>query len=378
MRKSVLNIAVIYGGRSCENEISVITGTMAANVLDREKFRPFPVYLTQSGKFYTGDALFDLNTFSAGVEKKAQEAEFSGGKLYTIKGNKRKEIAKIDCAVNCCHGLCGEDGVVSAILDLNGIANASPDLFGSALFMDKAATKLWAKSLGINVLPYVKITEDDYLHRTAFVRKFVKTKLGFPVIVKPSRQGSSIGVFVAENDEKLVFSLRAAFVYDSVVIVEKYLSERREINCAAYRQGENIVLSECEEPKTDNAILTFSDKYLSDGGKERASTLPAKITEKQANTVKEYTRTLYKKSDLRGIVRADFLLSGDDVYFNEMNTVPGSLAYYLFCENLSGFSNLLALLIGQGIRDAEVRAGKKMLRNCGVLGKNSAAHGKRR
>lgn len=375
MQKGVRSIAVVFGGMSSENEVSVVTGVMALNVLDRAKFRPVPVYLSQGGKMYTGKALFDVANFRGGIEEKADEAFFLDGKLYTVKGKRCKEAAAIDCGINCCHGAGGEDGLVSALFALNRIPNASPPMAGSALFMDKTLTKLAAKALGIKALPFLRIGEAEYQKRAAMAIRCAEERLGYPVIVKPARQGSSIGVLVAENRGELVRAVQSAFAFDSVLLAEKYLSGCREINCAAYKKGSEIVVSECEEPITAHKILTFRDKYMA-GGKERARAFPADLPASVSARVQGYTKLLYRRLDLVGVVRADFLLAGEEVYFNEMNTVPGSLAYYLFSESLAGFSRLLEELIGQGIAEARAASGKKMLKNCGVLTSLRAKGGK--
>ena len=364
MRK---NVAVIFGGRSCENEISVITGTMAANLLDAERYAVFPVYIAQSGAMYTGEMLRDTAFFRGGdLDKKCARALFFDGKLFEMRGRKRRELCEVDCALNCCHGMNGEDGAVAGLLRLNGIPDASPDMAASALFMDKAMTKLIAKALNIPALPFFRISEGEYKKRGAMAVKCVEERLGYPVIVKPARLGSSIGVAVAEDRARLTFAIEAGFAYDTLLIAEKYLPERREINCAAYRGGDEIVVSECEEPKTEHKFLTFGDKYTG-GSKQRASEFPAKISKESADRIKGYTKLLYRRMNMRGIVRADFLMSGGEVYFNEMNTVPGSLAWYLFCDKLSDFRGVLTSLIEQGICDFRDGANKKLLKNCGVL-----------
>lgn len=361
---------------SCENEISVITGTMAANAADRGKYAVYPVYLAQDGRFYTGKALFDVANFRAGIENRADEAVFLNGGLYSVKGRKLKEIAAVDCGINCCHGQGGEDGLVAALFALNRIPSASPDMAGSAVFMDKTLTKLAAKALGIKSAPWFRIGEAEYMKRSAMAVRCVEERIGYPVIVKPAAQGSSIGVLVAENRAELIRAVGTAFEYGGVAVAEKYLAGSREINCAAYRRGSEIVVSECEEPLTAHKILTFRDKYMS-GAKERVRNFPADIPEQSAARIKGYTKLLYRRLNLRGAVRADFLLCGGEVYFNEMNTVPGSLAYYLFTDSLAGFSRLLDELIGQGMADAQAGRGKKLLRNCGVLSSLPAKGGKR-
>lgn len=364
MRK---NVAVIFGGKSCENEISIITGVMAVNLLDAERYNAFPVYLSQSGEFYTGAALAEAASFRQdGYLQKGKKALFCGQNLCTLHKNKLKTVAKIDCALNCCHGMGGEDGALSSLLDLNGIPNASPDAAPSALFMDKTLTKLAVKALGVKTAPYFRFGEEEYRKRGPFALRVIEERLGYPVIVKPARQGSSIGISVAEDRARLIDAIRTGFAYDDLLIAEKYFEQRREINCACYKSGERYVVSPCEEPKTSHKFLTFGDKYLG-GAKEHASQFPAQLPRATAETIQGITRMLYRRLRLRGVVRADFLVVGKDVYFNEMNTVPGSLAWYLFCEKLSDFKQMLTELIEQGICDFKEKSGKKMLKNCGVL-----------
>lgn len=373
MQKSVV---VLFGGRSCENEVSIITGTMAANLL-RGGYEVYPVYIAQSGGMFTGDELFSPAAFrGADPAKKFSRAVFADGALFALRGRKLREVCRPACALNCCHGMGGEDGAVSGLLDLNGIPNASPDMAGSAIFMDKALTKLFAKSVGVRTLPYFRLGEAEYAKRGAFALKCVE-KLGYPVIVKPNRLGSSIGVTVARTRSELILALECAFAYDSAAIAETYLADRREVNCAALRTGGEIVVSPCEEPKTRNAFLTFKDKYF-DGGKEEHGEFPANLPQETAEKVRAYTKLLYRRADLRGIVRADFLIGGGEVYFNEMNTVPGSLSWYLFCKNLRQFPQVLSAVLEQGIKDAQRRASKRLLKNSGILTAADGAGAKRR
>ena len=363
MRK---NVIVFFGGRSSENEISVVTGIMACNLIDPARFAVFPVYIAQDGSFWTGEKVLDASAYRGDLAKAFTPAALTGGKLCALRGHRLRALCTPDCALNCCHGTGGEDGCVPALLALNGIPSASPDMAPSALFMDKAATKLAAKALGVRTLPWLRIAQANYKKRGMMAIRCVEERLGYPVIVKPARLGSSIGISVAEDRARLTCALEAAFAYDGVALAEKYLPERREINIACYRRGDELVLSACEEPKTSHRILTFADKYL-EGGKERAAELPAKLPPLAAERIRSYTKLLYRRTDLRGIVRADFLLSGADVYFNEMNTVPGALAWYLFCKKLSDFTGVLTVLIEQGICDFRDGADKKLLKNCGVL-----------
>lgn len=370
-------VAVIFGGMSSENEISIITGTMACNLIDSQKYAIYPVYLSVSGEFFYDSSLKDIKVFSQqNFIKKASKAIIHGGKLCKIKSNKIKPVCKIDVILNCCHGKGGEDGLISSIAQLNGIANASPDALASAVFMDKAVTKLISKSLAIKSVDYFKISKRDYEKRGKMALKCVESRLKYPVIVKPSKQGSSIGVVVAHDKLQLINALDTAFNFDDIVIVEKFLKEKREINCAAYRKNGDVVVSECEEPILKQEFLTFSDKY-ENGDKERRSIFPAKISERQSVLIKSYTKLLYKRLDLRGVVRADYIISGGEVYFNEMNTVPGSLAHYLFSEKFSDFKEILTDIIEQGLKDFHAQKAQTVKLDLGVINKLPTLHGKR-
>ena len=374
MRKNVL---VVFGGMSSENEISVITGTMVVNLIDPEKYDAYPVYLNMKGEMFCDKRCKDIAFFSSpDFPKKADRALIADGKLYRRKGNKLKEVCLIDVVLNCCHGRGGEDGAISALASLNNVADASPDLLGSSLFMDKAATKLAVRALGIKCADYFKIAKRDYEKRGKMAIKCVETRLKYPVIIKPARQGTSIGIVVAHDKSELLSALESAFCYDDIVIAEKFFAQKREINCAAYRKNGEVVVSECEEPALRKEILTFEDKYI-EGGKERTSAFPARLGKREETLIKGYTKLLYKRLDLRGIVRADFLISGGEVYFNEMNTVPGSLAYYLFSDKLADFKEVLTDVIEQGISDFNVKKSQKVAVKCGVINKLPAVHGKR-
>lgn len=371
------NVAVVFGGMSSENEISIITGAMACNLIDTQKYAVYPLYVSVSGEIFSDSRLKDVKFFSQpDFNKKAKRALIADGKLYQRKDNKLKAICKIDAILNCCHGRGGEDGTIAAMADMNGIANASPDVLGSAVFMDKAVTKLIAKALGIKCADYFKIAKRDFDKRGKMALKCVENRLKYPVIIKPARQGSSIGVIVAHNRHELIDALDTAFTYDDIVIAEKFFVQKREINCAAYRKDGDVVVSECEEPALDKEILTFQDKYEG-GGKERTSAFPANIPDKISTLIKSYTKLLYKRLDLRGVVRADFLISDGEVYFNEMNTVPGSLAYYLFADKFADYKDILTEIIEQGIADKKVKNFQKVKLACGVINKLQTLHGKR-
>ncbi len=364
-------VAVFFGGKSCENEISVLTGVFVLNLIDREKFSPFPVYIHTDGGTYTSPKMTDLNFFK---EKKFAEAErifFDGNTVYglNVKKRKIKRLVKIDVAINCCHGGLGEGGGVSALCQWNGIPLASPDLTSSGVFMDKSVTKLVARALKVPTVDYLRVNEKDYEKRGAFLLKSVESRLKYPVIVKPAHLGSSIGITLAKNEEELKVALNEAFALDGRVIIEKYLPDKKDVNCAAYSINGEIVLSE-PELAFGEGVYSFEDKYIRRSG-DFGTPMAAKgggrcaLNGELREKIRAYTRTMYKRMGLQGVVRMDFLVSEGKAYLCEVNTVPGSLAYYLFCDRVVEAKNFFTDLLEDALRRG--KEGEKKLVTTGIL-----------
>lgn len=363
-------VAVLFGGKSCENEISVLTGVFVLNLIDREKFDPVPIYLHTDGGMYTSSKMTDLSVFRERRFSSFERVFFEGGTLYAFGEKKRKlkRLCAIDCALNCCHGGLGEGGGVSALMALNGIPLASPELTASGVFMDKSLTKVVLQGLGIPTVEYIRANEKDYEKRGAFLMRSIESKLKYPVVVKPAHLGSSIGISLAKNETEARRAIETAFELDTRVIVEKYLTEKRDINCAAYTLGGEIFVSEPEEA-FGTGIYSFEDKYVkrtSDGAQNIGkSGTRGRIEGELREKIRSYTKTVYKRMNLFGAVRMDFLISGKQVYLCEVNTVPGSLAYYLFCERVSDAKNFFSDLLEEAIRAQ--KAEKKKLLTTGIL-----------
>ena len=338
-------IAVFFGGRSSEREISVITGMLAVNLL-RGDARVLPVLLGD-GACYLCEGARRVEFFRGAMSGEVRETKdmvhvfFRDGCLYRARRPK-KPYARLDCALNCCHGGPGEDGTLAACLAWAGIPLASPPALASALFMNKGAAKYAVKGLGIPVLPWETVREEAWSSSREEV--FARARsLGYPLIVKPCRLGSSIGIAVAEDAASLARALELAFRLDSLALLEPYLPARRDINCAACACGGRLRVSPCEEVFSSREILTFSEKYEPREGK--TSAFPADLPDPVSEAIRTYTQKICEAFSISGIVRADFLLSDGNVYFNELNTVPGSLALYLFGGSLTDARMLLLQLI---------------------------------
>lgn len=358
-------VAVLFGGNSCENEISILTGVFTLNVLDGTKYDVIPVYIHTDGGIYTAESMRDISTFREGRYAGFQRVFFDGGNLYALYGAKKKVkcLGKIDGAINCCHGGLGEGGGVSALMEWNGIPLASPGVLPSAVFMDKCATKKMLRALHIPIVDYLCIHETDYIKRGAFMIKSVESRLKYPVVVKPSKLGSSIGIGVAHNEEQLKTALDVAFTLDRQVLVEKYLEDKKDVNCAVCRLHGEVCVAE-PETSFGAGVYSFEEKYVKREKDSKRVGVDG-LNEDIAHRIKAYAKSVYKRTGMSGVVRMDFLLSGEDVYLCEVNTVPGSLAYYFFCERIFEAKTFFADLIDEAIANAKTE--RKPIITTGIL-----------
>ncbi|MGN0822773.1 MAG: hypothetical protein ACI4NG_03275 [Candidatus Gallimonas sp.] len=342
-------VLVFFGGKSNESEISVITGTLAVNLLRAAGYAAYPVLLGGDGKLYFRAKARSVADFRDAPGKGFLAVTLEGRSL--VGGRRRRKLLTADCALNCCHGGMGEDGTLAALVRWNGLPLASPDTPASALFMNKEYSQIAARGLGIPVVRSFAVSEREWRERRSDVELRAEA-FGYPVIVKPSRLGSSIGITVARGTDELRSAFSLAFRLDTGALVEEYLDGKRDINCAAYGLYGETVVSSCEEVFSRADILTFQEKYEGTDA-ARASKIPADLPEETASKIRGYTRLIYESFHCRGVVRADFLVSSEGVFFNELNTVPGSLACYLFGESLSSAKELLASVVEERLATAE-------------------------
>ena len=348
------NVAVFFGGRSSEAEISVITGMYAVNLLRGTRYRVLPVYLPPDGGMLLGKWK-QVSDFAHPV--RGTPVTLCRGCLVREGGRRPSE--RIDVALNCCHGGMGEDGTLAALLAWNAVVSASPGVAESAVFMDKRLTQLALRGLDIPAAPAFGVTEEEYAASPDAVCAQTAA-FGYPVVVKPARLGSSIGLSVAHGEEELRQAFSLAFRLDDGALVERYFPGKRDINCAACRLQGEVRVSACEEVFSGGELLSYAEKYE----RGRGSACPADLPEAAAARICSCTRRLYEAFGMRGVVRADYLLVGEGVYFNELNTVPGSLAGYLFADTLSGVRDFFVALLDEALRTPPVQ--KEVIRT-GIL-----------
>ncbi len=346
MRKKV---ALIFGGRSLEREISIITAMQAFQNIDKSLFDVKPIYMYE-GDFYADnvDKISCFVNFNPAEHKKILLVK---GEFYTLKRDKLSKYFKPDVALLCCHGGEGENGILQSLLEYNGVAYTSSDTLSSAVCMDKVASKRIFETLLLNVLPYESVSKAEFESDEDGVLERVEGILYYPLIVKPSSQGSSIGIGVAKDREELRFCLQVACKFDDKIVVEKKLCDFKEVNCACFYENGEYVISQTEQPCTASDFLTFDDKYTSGGKMSGISRImPADVGSLDL-IVKAVTERVYKELGLFGVVRVDFLVDerNNKVYVNEINTIPGSMAFYLFEGAGISFADLLTKLCEQAI-----------------------------
>jgi len=344
MRKKV---ALIFGGRSLEHDVSVITAMQVLANVDSKKYEVEPVYM-KDGNFYV-EGLDKVEKFVDFEEEKHKKVILLKGEFLLLKRGKLKKFFKPDVALIACHGGEGEDGTLQAMLSFNGIPYTSPDVLQSAVCMDKDFSKQVFENMCLNVLPFETVFKDEFEDDRQKSIFSIESFLSYPMIVKPARLGSSIGIGVAKDRGALEEKLCVAFKFDDKVVVETKLEDFKEVNCAAYFDGNVIRVSRTEQPFGAGDFLSFQDKYERSGkmsGLERVS--PADIGSLNL-VVQAMTERIYRDFNMNGIVRVDYLIDEKrgKVYINEINTVPGSLAFYLFDTD---FKTLLKEVIEASIK----------------------------
>lgn len=341
------NIALIYGGKSVEHDISIITAMQTKDGLGSE-YNLLPIYITPQGKMLTAKNLLDEKIyldFAKKVEKPLEVIFPAGfGEAWFIKNGKIKNRQKIDCAFLCCHGHGGEDGKLQGLLEMANIAYTSCDTLSSAVCMDKIATKIYLTHAHIPTPEYVSFDLCEYDKGRALMLAEIEEKISFPCIVKPANLGSSVGISICENEKELKCAIDNALQFDKKIIVEKFIQNAREFCCAVLKNANTEIASNVSEVKKGK-FFTFEEKYLEKSEKEKREI--SKVLDKK---IKDMAKLVYKILDCHGVVRVDFLLDDKKLFVNEVNSIPGSLSLGMF--NIP-HGDLLNTLINEGIKRKE-------------------------
>lgn len=363
-----IRAGVFFGGPSVEHEVSVISGMQAIAAMDHEKYQIIPVYVAKDGAFYTGPHLAELDSYRDITAALAAADEVlltrRGGEAVLLpdrkKGLRVPKPIPLDVAVPVFHGTGGEDGVMQAHYERVGLPYAGCGVCASAVGMDKYAMKALFMMEGVPCLPGMKFTRYTYFEDSEACLDALEKKFSYPVIVKPYDQGSSVGIGKARDRAGLRRAMEEALRYSEAALCERAVQNLREINCAVLGDDEEARASVCEEPLNATDILTYADKYQSGGGSKGGSKtqagggmqslsrrVPADLPEETAARVRELAVAAFHAVSASGVSRIDFLMDGatGELWVNEINTIPGSLAFYLWEATGLTFTDLMDELV---------------------------------
>lgn len=343
--KRRLTVAVVFGGRSVEHDVSVVTGHQIMRAFDPQSYEIIPIYITRDGKWFTGEPLMNLDNFKneiishKGLEQVilSPTVQHHGLIVNPISGRLQKsELKRIDVVFPAIHGSHGEDGTLQGICEMADVPYVGCAVLASAVANDKVITKAVLAQNNIPVVDGILIHRDDWQdNRDAQLNQVIES-LSLPVFVKPATLGSSIGVTRADTRESLAMSLDIATNFDRRVLVEKAVIGGVEINCAVMGYSGKMTASILEQPVSWETFLTYEEKYMRGGGgmKGAERLIPAPISDALTAKIQQTAISAFRAIDGRGIARIDFLVYPDSetVYLNEINTMPGSLAFYLWRE----------------------------------------------
>lgn len=371
-----INLGVIFGGQTVEHEISVISALQAIQNINTDKYNVVPIYISKDKTWYTGHMLTDIETYKSFDELKKYSKKVvlvkQGEEFYLQKvdGFLRKNIISLDVILPIVHGNNVEDGTLAGYLETVGIPYVGSHVLGSAIGQDKVVLKQVLKSAGIPITDYVWFFDNEYIEDKEEILKKVK-KLGYPVIVKPATLGSSIGISKAKNEKELEDSIEDAIKYDNKVVVEECIDNLVEVNSSVLGNYEYQRVSVLEEVIGDDEILSYQDKYMSSsktkgvssGSKGMASTrriIPARISDSLTKEIEETSKEVFKLLNLSGVCRIDYLIDSkkNKYYVNEPNTIPGSLAFYLWKESKMEYKELLDEIISIAIKEYKNKSKK--------------------
>ncbi len=362
-----IKLGVIFGGETVEHEVSIISALQAIENIDKEKYEVIPIYMSKDKTWYTGNALTDIDTYR----------DFESLKRYTKKvtlinrndhfylvnttGIFRRDICELDMILPVVHGSGVEDGSLAGFFETVGIPYVGSHVLASSIGQDKVVMKQVLRDNGINIVDYTWFFDNEYLEDKERILKNIE-KLGYPVVVKPANLGSSVGISFVKNKDEIEEALEDAINYDNKIVVEKAVENLIEVNSSVIGNYEHQKVSPLEEVMGEDEILSFTDKYLSNGktkgssSKGMASTsriVPARISDELTKSIQETSKDVFRLFNFSGVVRIDYLIDSktNKYYVNEPNTIPGSLAFYLWKEEGISYKEELNEIISIAIKE---------------------------
>lgn len=359
-----LNVAVFFGGESVEHEVSIISANQAIHALDKDKYNVIPVYVSKDRRLFCSELMFDVANFTDLNHLLSESTQVVISKednrvvIRPVKAKLfgQKELGTIDVAIPVMHGTNGEDGTIQGYLEMLKVPYAGCDLYGAAIGQDKVVQKHILSDNNIPITNWFWCYAEEMDEHPEEVLKKAR-KLIYPVILKPARTGSSVGISIAHNDEEYMACFDEARQFDEKIITEKVVKPMVEINCSVLGSCHEAKASVLEQVGGSEEFLTFQEKYLSGsksskgtGSKGMASTariVPAPLPQSQTEMIQDIALKTFKILNASGVCRIDFMMDEETkkVYVNEINTIPGSLAFYLWEATGMPFDQLMDNLV---------------------------------
>lgn len=354
------NIGVFFGGRSTEHEISVISASQAMHAINRDKYDVTPIYITKDGRWFTGEALFEVANYRNIPSLLAKCTEVHMRPIYddyNLYKNKKPMFGsdvytRLDVVIPVLHGSNGEDGIFEGVLEAIGIPYAGCNTLSSANGMDKITMKMILQANDVPVVDYVWFTDKQWFaQKDALIAK-IEERIGYPVIVKPANLGSSVGIGRADDRQQLIERIEEAEKYSTRLIVEDLVENLQEINCSVLGDCDEYRTSVLEEPIKSGAILSYEDKYM--GGTKGAKgmqasqkRIPAELPKAETERIQHLAGETFRVLSCHGVSRVDVIVDAStrDIYVNEINTIPGSLSFYLWEASGLSFDQLMDTLV---------------------------------
>lgn len=365
-----IKIGLFFGGNSTEHEVSIVSALQAMEFFDKSKYEIIPIYITKDNKFFTSEFTGLINEYKniPSLLSKSQQVLLAKNKTqvdlikYPSKMFTKAIYDSIDVAFPVVHGTNVEDGTLQGLFNILGIPFVGCDVMSSAVGMDKYVMKCVLKDNNIPVLDCIVVNKFDYIKYEDEVIINIKKKFDYPIIVKPINLGSSIGIKIAKDDDSLKEALSHAFTFSYKLIIERAVKNLKEINCSVLGDIESASASECEQPINSDEILSYKDKYLSSSSSKKTSAtnssakgsmeslqrkLPADIDDDTRQKIRTMAVDTFRVLGCNGVARIDFIIDQEDnsIYVNEINTIPGSLSFYLWKAIGTDYETLLEKMI---------------------------------
>ena len=365
-----IKIGLFFGGNSTEHEVSIVSALQALEFFNKSKYDILPIYITKDNKFYISEHTGNISEYKnikSLIEKSEQVLLVKNGKKvdlvkYPTKIFGNKVYDYIDIAFPIVHGTNVEDGTLQGLFNMLDIPFVGCDVSSSAIGMDKYVMKCVLKENNIPVLDGIVFNKFSYIEDSNEVIINIKKKFDYPVIIKPINLGSSVGIKIAKDDDSLKDALDYAFTFSYKIVVEKAVTKIKEVNCSVLGDIESATASECEQPISSDEILSYKDKYLSSSSSKKTPNassktggtmeslsrkLPADISDEMREKIRTMAVDTFKVLGCNGVARIDFIIDEEDdkVYVNEINTIPGSLSFYLWKAVGMDYTTLLEKMI---------------------------------